>query len=244
MRSLICARVHGRVDRDIAALGVAGEHDARVRPESAHLFEIVGGLLLRGHRVGERHVEILAPAGERIIGAAERDEQRAVGQLERLGGVLGLLRDVETLLGGAHAGDGEPRIAFDRAVEAVRGLIVVGEAGMMLPIGVGELVFVQSFLHLAQRGSREWRAPQCGERTARVFEIEVAQLAGDGTEAFEQGGELRDLLRDLVIAQNRVDQRVGNMERVFREVARLLRHVVDDRCHIALRLITSIVGDE
>ena len=65
-------RVCGRIHRQIAAFGMAADHERAV-PAPRDVGQIPRGGLLRGDRTTERHREILLPADDRAVGAAERD---------------------------------------------------------------------------------------------------------------------------------------------------------------------------
>jgi len=89
---------------------------------------------LRRHRILESHIEIFLPSDERIIGAAEGNNQRAfvgrlsalvaVGQLEGGGGELGLLTLIDVLDHRAQANVGVAGV-FACGLEQVVGQVRV-----------------------------------------------------------------------------------------------------------------------
>ena len=87
-------RVQRGVQREVGALRMAA-HEQTLRQVRGDGFKVSCGLLLRGDGRGVGHVEVLAPAGDGRVSAAESHVGELLFVHERHGGELRLPLDVE-----------------------------------------------------------------------------------------------------------------------------------------------------
>ena len=123
---------HRSVHGEVAALGMAARHQRAPENEpTSHGGKILCGGLLRRYGGDERHVEVFLPAGERGIGAAERDKSLPAGQQERDGGEL--LHPLIVLLLGEKA---QPYVSEARAHRGgcQQGIAVFGACGIFAAV--------------------------------------------------------------------------------------------------------------
>ena len=140
-------------------------------PEPRHARHVVGRKPLRRHRILEGHVEVLLPADERGVRAAERHHQRAVGQQQRHRRELGLVFAAEPLVDRAHVNRRETGVAGHCGEQGL-GELRVGQSGVarvvieILRVQVGGCVGQRGGgeIGLAQRTQRVQRVAQCGLR--------------------------------------------------------------------------------
>ncbi len=91
-------RTEGRgVHSQVASLAVAAQVDAALRA-LRHIAQIAHRVQLRGHDGGKGHIEILFPAHQRAVRAAEGDGRAAVGQMQRQRGKLLLPHGIKDVL--------------------------------------------------------------------------------------------------------------------------------------------------
>ena len=131
------------VDRQIAALAVAGQLQRPLRP-GGNIRHISGGFLLRGHH-HEGHVHILHPACDIQVGAPEADADRAVVQIVAGGAELDILFAVDVvhivvhlpvLIAGQTGADLRQSVALLlKAVQLFR-LHIVPQKGPAFPDGM------------------------------------------------------------------------------------------------------------
>ena len=158
------AAEHGRVDREVAALRVPAHAQRRPGEGGGRRLEIRHRLGLRRHRVEETHVEVLFPADERVVGAAEGNVDAAVVQLQRDGGELqlGLRVNLVDITGKPQAAEAR---AVRHAAHELRDLARYQHAH--LGRGVGREVAVGGGLE---------RRGRCERGRGEAAEVEIGQL--------------------------------------------------------------------
>ena len=222
--------VHRRIHGQIAALGVAGEHNRRVLPQRGDSGQIVGGGHLRRHRVLEGHVEVLFPTHERIVGTAERHNQHAGRQAIGRGGELRLLIAVELLEKSAHLNAGKTRIRGDGMVEIVRHLRI--DQAHVLDIMVGHRAsMVQLVVGARDRHTVEWRFPQHPHGAYGMARVELLHTVMQRAISRFDVVKPRHAFRHVVVRKLREHERVGLTEGKLAEIARLRTRVIDDVAH-------------
>ena len=107
-------------------------HDQRTA--ASGLVQVIDGQRLRGHRTDHAHIEVLLPADQRLVGAAEGDIERLAAQIDGHGRKLGLTGRVD------FVGEGDqPRVLKPRAFsQYLQKAHVVGQQHGAADVGQSE----------------------------------------------------------------------------------------------------------